>query len=212
MCPEELDAWEKPDVECVHAALAQVGRPWWIAGGLALSLFADREIRPHHDVDVVILDRHATEFRRALASWDVRAAIGWSGPPRASRRILRPWPSNEPRPQDTSAFWCRPAPGDPWRFELLINPATDGRWEFKRDRSLTRPLAEIGSTRDGTPFLMPELVLLHKATSSPVTARDTADLSAVLSSMAPSQRLWLAQAITRFSPDHPWLARLSEAP
>lgn len=206
----KLDQWEKPDIDSVNTVLARIDKPWWIAGGIALSLFVGRQIRPHHDVDVVILDRDATVFRNALASWDVRAAIGWTGPPRDSRRILRPWPADECRPRDTSAFWCRPTADDRWNFELLINPETDGRWEFKRDRALSRPLSEIGSIRDGIPFLMPELVLLHKATSSPVSEQDTADLSAVLSSMTSSQKLWLAQAIARFGPGHPWLARLAD--
>lgn len=192
----------------VSSALAATDRPWWIAGGLALSLFVGREIRPHHDIDVVILEDDATAIRRALASWDVRAAVGWTGTPRASRRLLRAWPAEKPRPLDTSAFWCRPSVTDRWVFELLVNPHTDRRWEFKRDRALSRPLSEIGLDRDGIPYIVPEIVLLHKATSGEITEQDTSDLAAVMDFMTRFQKHWLAQAITRFAPNHPWLAAL----
>lgn len=205
----QLDRWEEPDTQSVQAALDPVGRPWWIAGGVALSLFLGRTLRPHHDVDVVILDRDATAFREALGAWDIRAGIGWQGAARASKRVLRPWPAGDPLPRDTSAFWCRPAVTDRWRFELLVNPASDERWLFKRDPTLTRPLSEIGATRNGTPYLLPEIVLLHKATSSPITAQDTADFATVAPAMTSSQRSWLAAAIARSSPSHPWLAGTS---
>lgn len=201
----QLDQWEEPDTRSVHAALDPAGRPWWIAGGMALSLFLDRPIRPHHDLDVVILERDAAAFREALASWDVRTGIGWEGAPRASRRVMRPWPAGDPLPRDKSAFWCRPTTDDRWRFELLVNPASDERWVFKRDPTLTRPLSEIGATRNGTPYLLPEIALLHKATSSPITEQDAADFAAVAPAMTRSQQSWLAGAIARSHSTHTWL-------
>jgi hypothetical protein len=93
-------------------------------------------------------------------------------------------------------------------FELLLNPADGSDWQFKRDLTITRPLTEIGLSRDGAPFLAPEIVLLHKATSGQITEQDSADLAAVLGYLSEPQRAWLAGAISRYAPAHPWLDSL----
>lgn len=192
--------------------LSYAGRPWWVAGGLALSLFAGKEIRAHHDLDVVILEEHALDFRRILASWEVCAAVGWAGPSRASRRILRPLPVGDPLPEDAEALWCRPSSEIPWSLELLINPSEGDLWQFKRDPTLTRPLAQVGSSStSGVPFLLPEIVLLHKATAGDITEQDTEDLSAVVELMTVSQKAWLTGAISRYASAHPWLETLARS-
>lgn len=204
----ELDTWAKPDLEAVRSALGSVENPWWIAGGIALDLFVGREIRPHHDVDVAILATDVPAFRRELADWDIRAAVGWSGEPQRSTRLLRSIPSGDPVPSDIGALWCRPAPHEPWAFELLLSPSSAERWQFKRDPGIELPVSRIGGMRDGVPFLIPEIVLLHKATSSDFDERDTSDFREVRPMMAPEQRAWLAAGIDRFDPRHPWLSDL----
>lgn len=118
--------------------------PWWIAGGIALDLFVNRQLRSHHDVDVLVLSKDADTFRRQLSSWDIHAAVGWAGQPGRSDRLLREWPTGTPLPTDTGAFWCRPTDQDPWHFELLVNPSRGDRWQFKRSKGITLPLSEIG--------------------------------------------------------------------
>lgn len=205
---EKLDQWSEPDIDAVSAALSVVDKPWWIAGGVALDLFANRAIRSHHDVDVVIFAADATSFRRGLANWDIHAAIGWTGQPRESQRVLRRWPASDPLPKDTGAFWCRPSPNQPWCFELLVNPGSSDRWHFKRDARISRPVSEVSMSRNGLPFLAPEIVLLHKATSATITEQDTSDLLAVVDSMTLGQRSWLSKTISRISHGHPWLKHL----
>lgn len=55
---------------------------------------------------------------------------------------------------------------------------------------------------------MPEIVLLHKATTDTITAQNKEDLLAVLGSMSPSQRAWLENAISGWAQNHPWLVYL----
>src|SRR5262245_8297158 len=52
-------------------SLAGFDRPWWVAGGQAVSLHVCREVRQHHDIDIALLGRDADVAPRAL-----RALVG----------------------------------------------------------------------------------------------------------------------------------------
>jgi hypothetical protein len=77
---------------------------------------------------------------------------------------------------------------------------------FRRDPSITRPLAEaIDRSRDGIPYLAPELVLLFKAKHSE-RARDRFDLERALPRLDRQQRRWLSAALERAHPGYEWTA------
>ena len=207
--PSEIDLWEEPDVDRVAEILAPAGKAWWVAGGVALDLFIGHETRKHHDVDIAILEKDAEAFRRALPDWDVCQAVGWSGEPQKSKRVLVSWPPGQERPQGANAFWCRRRGQKKWSFELLLNQASEGRWHFKRDPGISRPLGEISlSTTEGIAYLVPEIVLLHKATSNDFDSEDTRDFDVTLPFMEPHRKEWLKNSLARLRPDHSWLAKL----
>jgi hypothetical protein len=77
-------------------------------------------------------------------------------------------------------------------------------WVCRRDPSLRRPVADaIEHTRDGIPYLAPEIVLLFKAKH--VREKDQADLARALPLLEPERRRWLAAALRTVHPDHAWI-------
>ena len=67
----------------------------------------------------------------------------------------------------------------------------------------------IERTEDGIPYARPEIVLLFKA-KHPDRPKDEADLAAVLPSLGPSRRRWLAESLALVHPGHPWLERVQD--
>lgn len=103
-------------------------------------------------------------------------------------------------------MWCRPLGQNKFVFELLLNKADEKTWYFKRDHSIRLALERFGlENEEGIPFVAPEVVLLHKATSVSFDQEDTRDFHAALPLMDESQREWLGNALARLQPDHVWL-------
>lgn len=206
---EVEDLWAEPDVERVRAVLGPVGAPWWVTAGMAIDLFVGRKTREHHDVDVAILRQHAELFRRELADWEIGVAMSWTGVPGDSQRVLEWWEPGTPLPEKAEAIWCRPRGQELFIFELLFNSADETTWHFKRDHSIALSLVGFGlETKGGIPFVTPEVVLLHKATSIAFDEEDTQDFHAALPLMNESQRGWLRDALQGLKPDHPWIVEL----
>jgi hypothetical protein len=92
--------------------------------------------------------------------------------------------------------------------ELMLAEAEDGRWLFRRDRRITRPLDLFGR-RDavGVPYVAPEVQLLFK--SRDPQPKDEADFAAARPFLDPAAGRWLADALSLHAPAHPWLPRLT---
>ena len=77
----------------------------------------------------------------------------------------------------------------------------------RRDETIRLPYRDIiHQTRNGIPYLAPELVLLFKAKHA--RPKDQADFDATVPHMSPDQREALAALLARVHPGHPWLANL----
>jgi hypothetical protein len=191
--------WERLRPADVAELLAGFDAPWWIAGGWALDLYLGVETRPHDDVDVALLRRDQHALHRHLEGWDLRYAtaghrlVPWDGRPLAPP-VHGVW---APRSRDTDA---------PWTFEVLLDEHDADRWVYRREPAIARPLAELGATRDGIPFLRPEVVLLYK--SKEPTPKDDRDIDAVRPRLPERGRSWLASALAVTAPGHRWLERL----
>lgn len=173
--------------------------PWWISGGWALDLFLGHQSREHGDLDIAVLRRDQDRAAQLFSDWDLRVAA------RGRLRSLRPGEWLELGEND---LWCRPTPSAPWVFQLVLTEGDQQRWVYRRDRRITRPLAEIGlRTREGIPYLAPELVLLFKATHP--LAKDESDFANTIPHLNDAARHWLAGALTVTHPRHPWLTRFS---
>ncbi|GAB3950045.1 hypothetical protein GCM10028832_02780 [Streptomyces sparsus] len=178
--------------------------PWWIAGGHAIELAVGRELRPHADLDVLVLRRDQALARDLLADWDLYVA----DPPGQGQ--LRPWPSGEALPRPLHDIWCRRTPAAPWLVQLMLDEAEGDQWVSRRAPQIRLPLERLGRTSPaGIPYLAPEVQLFYKAKAT--REKDETDFEAVLPLLDASQRLWLADAIEVIAPDHPWRLRLLPA-
>jgi hypothetical protein len=169
--------------------------PWWISGGWSLDLYLGHETREHGDLDVGCFRADLGELRAALDGWELWAASGGS---------LRSLGSDEAPGPEQHSLWCRPAGTPHWKLQLMLEERDGADWVFRRNRTLRLPAEELVlSTRDGTPFLRPEVQLLYKAKQP--GQKDEADLLAVLPLLDRAAVAWLVGALGRVHPGHPWI-------
>jgi hypothetical protein len=96
----------------------------------------------------------------------------------------------------------------PWRLDCIVNPDVEGRWQSKRDSDHVADLEDVTWVdEDGIRFLLPEIVLLHKARLD--RPKDILDLNAAWPLMSESQQDWLREAMARMYPHHAWNDRLA---
>jgi hypothetical protein len=186
----------------LRALLSAQRAPWWIAGGVALELFAGRSWRSHGDVDVGLLRPDQPALFAALDGWRRFAA---------NDGALRELAPGESAPPEANSVWCRRAGEEAFRFELLLDASDGGEWIFRRDPRVRRPLAElVVRADDGCPYLRPEVQLLYKAKAR--RAKDEADFATVAPLLDVGARRWLRSALALVHPAHDWLARAELAP
>lgn len=179
--------------------LAAVRVPWAVAGGWAVDLALGRVSRAHEDLEVAIPADAFRALREALFEFT----------------FVVPFPDGLRAVDDPSAMtsahqtWARDSEGR-FRFDVLREPHDGDVWIYRRDPALRRPYADVVHVGGGIPYLAPEIVLLFKAKH--VRPKDEADLEHVLPHLAPAARAWLAEALARVHPGHPWLPRLDASP
>ena len=91
---------------------------------------------------------------------------------------------------------------------MLLNETDRTSFLFRRDRSITLPLDRAILTRNGLPFLAPEIVLVYKSKDAGSEA-NAKDFASVLPHLDTTQRSWLKQALQKATSKHPWLHRLT---
>ncbi|GGW13326.1 hypothetical protein GCM10018980_71800 [Streptomyces capoamus] len=201
MKADELGCWEPERPEDMADLFAKAAFPWWIAGGYAIELAIGRELRPHGDLDVLILRRDQVLLRDLLAGWDLFVA----DPPGLGR--LCPWHSGEVLQPPLHDIWCRRTPEAPWSVQLMLDESEGDEWVSRRTPQIRLPIERVGRTSaSGIPYLAPEVQLFYKAKAT--RDKDETDFEAVLPLLEEGQRVWLAEAIKVIVPDHPWRRRL----
>lgn len=178
--------------------LAGIDVPWWIAGGWALEIFRGTVTRPHTDLDVGVLRRDISTVLECLSGWEMFEAKGG--------RLTRLAAGVLPR-VDVYSLWCRPAAGDLWAIELMLNEADGDMWVYRRDPRLRRSLATaVRQSTDRICYLAPELQLLYK--SSATRDRDDADFAQTWRLLSDDACQWLRNALELVAPRHRWLESL----
>jgi len=135
------------------------------------------------------------------------SVVGTSATRRLTARFT-PWDGQQ-LDAPVHAVWARRShePVAAWTCEFWLDEARDGRWIYRLDERVTRPLDEIGMERGGVPFLAPEIALLYKSRER--SPKSQADLAAVAPQLSESAAFWLHEALEIGDPNHPWLDRLS---
>lgn len=156
--PADLDApWARITPRDVQRLLAALPIRWWIAGGWALDV--DGAL-PHRDIDVAVLRPEHEVLREHLAGWDLQIA---------HQGALRAWTDGAVGPPE-NAVWARPSPQDAWRIDFKIEPVDGDHWIYRRDPTVRTPIAELGVTIGGIPFLAPAVARLYRDGSTATQA------------------------------------------
>jgi hypothetical protein len=122
---------------------------------------------------------------------------------------LKPVFADDPATFDARAHdgseqvWLRRAWNEPWEYDVLLAPGDAKTWVYKRDPSVTMPMSDAYWTRDGIPYLRPEIQLLYKAKA--LRAKDQRDFEAAWPRLDRTRRQWLHDMLERTLPGHPWL-------
>ncbi|MGW6282089.1 nucleotidyltransferase domain-containing protein [Kribbella sp. NPDC055071] len=191
-----------PALTAVRDLFREYPCPYWVAGGWALDLFADRVLRPHDDVDVLVLARDLDQLSQTFSS--TRPLV--EHPETGERRTWLPAEQLAPGPH-ALVF---PDADHPAPIQILLAASDQDDWVYHRGRGTVRkPLAEVTLTSPaGLPYLAPEIVLLFKSRNS--RPKDDADFAGVSPLLSPVQREWLRAHIAPRFPDHSWLPALTE--
>jgi hypothetical protein len=198
--PVELDtdAWDPWRPAQLAARLAGIGLPWWVCAGWSLDLWRGRQTREHADIEFAICRADLPAFQARFADHELYY-VGL-GPGRAV-----PLAPGRLPPADYFQVWVREPDTGLFRTDIFLDPGDHETWVCKRDHGVRRPLAEaVGRTPAGIPYLRPEVTLLMKAKGR--RDKDEADLAAALPALPAAARTWLAGALERVHPGHPWLA------
>ncbi|MFF2750577.1 nucleotidyltransferase domain-containing protein [Kitasatospora sp. NPDC058048] len=202
LSPEEIEALDARWSSCwtpseVAQRLAGIGTPWYVAAGWALDLFRGRRTRAHGDIEIAIPAAGFPEVRSRFPGYVFDAA--------GSGRI---W--EDAAPEVLAAVhqtWLRDPVTGNYLLDVFREPHDGDTWICRRDETIRLPYPDIIlRTRDGIPYLAPELVLLFKAKH--VRRKDQSDFDATVPHMTPAQRATLTGLLARVHPGHPWLAAL----
>ncbi len=197
-----LDAWRhawQPQEAAVR--LAGAGVAWHVAGGWALDLWHGRPTREHSDLEIAVPRPHFPRLRARLDGFDLFS------PSRDEFHLLAP--DEEPSDDRHQVWVCEPAV-PAWRMDIFVEPGDTDTWICRRDPSIRAPRARmVRATAAGVPYLAPEAVLLFKARHR--RPKDERDFAGALPRLDAAARDWLAGALGRMHPGHPWLEKLAAA-
>lgn len=173
--------------------LSQVTAPWYIAAGWALDLFTGSESRKHADIEIGVPHDRFDHIVAALPEfeWDV-----------VDDGRLWPYPK---RADQTHQTWLRDPTTGYYHLDVFREPRTDDhRWTCRRDPELTLTYDElILHTREGIPYVIPEVALLFKAKYA--RAKDEQDFHRVIPMLHGDRLTQLSKWLTRIHPGHPWI-------
>lgn len=201
MRAEHQHSWQPMLPQEVMKLFQQAAFPWWIAGGFAIDHFVGRTLRPHNDIDVLLLRKNQQHARELLKGWDCQAADPATGK-------FHPWNEGETLPATIHDVWCRENNESPWRIQLMLDEGDEQQWRSRRCASVTRQVEEMTlHNAAGIPFLVPEVQLFYK--SKEPREKDEQDFSAVLPLLSAPQRAWLSDAIiAAYGKTNAWLAHM----
>jgi hypothetical protein len=177
--------------------------PWYVAGGWAIYCFVGRVTRDHQDVDLAISrdDQGAVHDHFPDREWSM---IVPHPEGLANQGTIEPW-DGEPLALPVHQILADDADGN--RIEFLLNEIDDRVWRSRRHPGVTMPVAAMTLTsKEGVPYLAPEIVLLFKAKH--MREWDEADFDTALPELDLGRRHWLYHALEGQEPGHPWMEPL----
>lgn len=194
----DLSNWTPLTVSEITRVFSDIPIRWCVAGGWALDLHLCRQTRQHSDIDVIITrDEQLIAYKYLSRDWMLY---------KAQDGKLDLWEDGEYL-NSTEDIWVSESSEMPWAFQIMIIDTEEDSWIYKRDKSIKRPIDEIIlKTKEGIPYLRPEIQLLHKAGGSQVREKDYIDFKTILPSLLQQEKEWLKFSLNRqFPQGHDWI-------
>lgn len=189
-------AWDPAHAAATLTAAVPTAR-WAVAGGWAIDLHVGRPTREHDDLEISVL---AADVPAVLAAFP-EPAWQWVVP--SDGRLYR----RDQATPDMHQNWLWSADDRALVLDVFREWHDGDTWVCRREPALRRPWQDVVRvSAEGIPHLSAEVVLLFKAKYR--RPKDEADLLSVLPVLAEDRRAWLADALDRVHPGHPWRARL----
>jgi RimJ/RimL family protein N-acetyltransferase len=196
----DLSKWEPWRPEQVAGRLEGVDAPWYVAAGWAIDLFLGGDHREHEDLEIAVPNDRLHEIVAAFPELELCVITGL--------QEATPLDDARDRLDDTHQTWARERATGLWRFDVFREPSDCDTWLCRRDETIRLPYDQvIEHTDEGIPYCRPEIALLFKAKHAH-RDRDQEDFEAAVPRMELERRRWLADALERVYPGHPWLDRL----
>ncbi|MEU4240572.1 hypothetical protein [Actinoplanes sp. NPDC026619] len=188
----DIEAWQSWHPAVVAERLAGVATPWYVAGGWAVDLHLGRTTREHEDLEIGVPRERFAEVAGRFP--ELAFYVAGSG------RVVPATPDALDAEYQT---WALDAAAELWRFDVMREPHDGDTWVSRRHASLRRPYTSIVClSRDGIPYLSPEVVLLFKAKHR--RPKDEADHALLAPVLTEAQRAWLDAALDLVHPGHAW--------
>lgn len=194
----DFSNWIPLTVSEINNIFSVIPIRWCIAGGWALDLHLRKQTREHSDIDVIITrEEQLIAYKHLNRDWMLY---------RAEDGKLSLWENGEYL-NSTNDVWVCKNDESPWAFQLMIIDTEENSWIYKRDKTISRPTAEIIlKTVEGIPYLRPEIQLLHKAGGSEIREKDYIDFQTMLPSLLQQEKVWLKSSLNRQFPEgHDWI-------
>lgn len=194
--------WDPYRPEEIYELFKSLTIPWWIAGGWAIDLFLGSKTRNHLDIDIQILRKDQLKLQEFLEGWDLY---------KTNQPGLKPWKKDELLQLGVNSIWCRKAPEDPWKMQILFLDSEGTKWFYRRKPSIRGSISEIAKkTSSGISYLKPEIQLLFKAQKDPAP-KDEQDFLNVLPLLKEEKLLWLKESIlVQFGINHCWIVEINK--
>jgi len=189
------ERWCSPGPDGAAALVGGAGVPWWVAGGWAIDLFTGTRSRTHADLNVGCFRQDLGRVLVLFSEWDVRVAKDGA---------QQPLPSGSLPDPTAHTLWLKPEEADCWVLEILIEEQVGVDWAYRRDERVRRPANDmVMRTREGVPYLRPEIQLLYK--SKEPRSEDQQDFRAAWPFLSPGAKRWFRESLRLVSPGHQWL-------
>ena len=186
--------WQSPNPKGAAHLFRNGAISWRIAGGWAIELFVGSSVREHSDLEVGCFRADVGILVKHLPGWELFIARD---------RCLTPLSANLLTDRDFHSIWCRPSGSQSWVIEIILEDRDGTDWTYRRDRRIRRPVSGLARhTREGLPYLSPEVQLLYK--SKEPRPKDDADFSVAWPLLDANAKAWLAAAVGSVSPQCAW--------
>ena len=151
----DIEAWDPWHPRDLVACLQGASFTWFVSGGWAIDIFLGTRTRDHEDLEIALPSSVFDALPPRFPEFDFWVPQG--------ERTLAPM-NTDTLAGDSHQTWAYERAARVWRFDVFREPHDGDTWICRRDTSIRRPYREVFEvSKDGIPYLKPEICLLFKS-------------------------------------------------